>query len=178
MRRLEILLFCLIPASTSACFFSRGEAVSGPSKVENSVQVNPAPAAVRHSFPVIHVFVALCDNVNQGIVPVSPSLGDGDQAATNLYWGAAFGVRTFFKRSRDWELVSEIQNPQPTILERCTFKHRNRDVYMVADAYRGREIKQATIDFLEAASGKPGEELEITTSSRLVRLNIWGSNSL
>jgi len=33
-------------------------------------------------------------------------------------------------------------------------------------------------DFLEAASGKPGEELQITANSRLVRLNIAGSGDL
>ncbi|HEX6730669.1 MAG TPA: hypothetical protein VF074_11680, partial [Pyrinomonadaceae bacterium] len=47
--------------------------------------------AAVNPFPVIHVFVALADNVNQGIVPVPPSLGNGDNPATNLYWGAAFG---------------------------------------------------------------------------------------
>ena len=58
--------------------------------------------AAANSIPVIHVFVALADNVNQGIVPVSASLGNGDNPKTNLYWGAAFGVRTFFSRNKDW----------------------------------------------------------------------------
>jgi len=34
------------------------------------------------------VFVALADNFNQGIVPVSAKLGNGDNPKTNLYWGA------------------------------------------------------------------------------------------
>ena len=29
---------------------------------------------------VVHVFVALADNENQGIVPVSPRLGNGEDA--------------------------------------------------------------------------------------------------
>ncbi|MEM6697149.1 MAG: hypothetical protein AAF599_02045, partial [Bacteroidota bacterium] len=41
----------------------------------------------------IHVFVALCDNVNQGIVPVPEHLGNGQDANSNLYWGAAYGVK-------------------------------------------------------------------------------------
>ena len=41
---------------------------------------------------VIHAFVPLCDNENQGIVPVSKSLGDGLNLRTNLYWGALYGV--------------------------------------------------------------------------------------
>lgn len=35
---------------------------------------------------IVHVFVPLCDNDNQGIVPVSASLGDGQNLKTNLYW--------------------------------------------------------------------------------------------
>jgi len=38
------------------------------------------------SFKTIHVFVALCDNVNQGIVPVSAKLGNGQDIKGNLYW--------------------------------------------------------------------------------------------
>ena len=33
----------------------------------------------------IHVFVALCDNENQGIVPVNSSLGNGQNSESNLY---------------------------------------------------------------------------------------------
>ena len=109
--------------------------------------------------PVIHVFVALADNVNQGIVPVSATLGNGDNAATNLYWGAAFGVRTFFSRHKDWQLLAVTPNPSDSILERCVFKHRRLSTMLIADAYRGKEIAQTTLDFLEAAAGKPGEKL-------------------
>jgi hypothetical protein len=118
----------------------------------------PEIAAV-NSIPVIHVFVALADNVNQGIVPVSSTLGNGDNATTNLYWGAAFGIRTFFTRNRDWQLLSVTPNPNANIIERCIFKHRRASLLLVADAYRGKEIEKTTIDFLEAASGKPGEKL-------------------
>lgn len=110
--------------------------------------------------PVIHVFVALADNVNQGIVPVSASLGNGDKPSTNLYWGAAFGIRTFFSRNNDWQLISVTPNPNATILERCIFKHRRTPVLLIADAYRGKEIGQTTVDFLDAAAGKPGEKLK------------------
>lgn len=125
----------------------------------NSPKVQPEKAAV-NSVPVIHVFVALADNVNQGIVPVSASLGNGDNATTNLYWGAAFGIRTFFAKNNDWQLISVIPNPTATILERCIFKHRRATTLLVADAYRGKEISQTIWDFLEAAAGKPGEKLK------------------
>lgn len=121
---------------------------------------NQAEKAPLNSVPVIHVFVALADNVNQGIVPVSATLGNGDNAKTNLYWGAAFGVRTFFTRNKDWELISVTPNPTTRILERCIFKHRRALIVLVADAYRGKEISQTISDFLEAAAGKPGEQLK------------------
>jgi len=119
-----------------------------------------AEKAAVNSVPVIHVFVALADNVNQGIVPVSASLGDGDNTKTNLYWGAAFGIKAFFSKNKDWQLISVTPNTSATILERCIFKHRHSSSLLVADAYRGKEIAQTTWDFLEAAAGKPGEKLK------------------
>ncbi|HWS87510.1 MAG TPA: hypothetical protein VN282_11130 [Pyrinomonadaceae bacterium] len=102
---------------------------------------------------VAYVIVALCDNVNQGIVPVPAALGNGDDPARNLYWGARFGVKTHFKASREWRALSAVANPSPKILERVVYKHRTLDAYLVADAYRGAEIEQATLDFFNVASG-------------------------
>lgn len=150
-------LLCFSLLSLSSC------ASRNPARTPTATNVSntqPEKAAV-NSIPVIHVFVALADNVNQGIVPVSASLGNGDNTATNLYWGAAFGIRTFFSKNRDWELISVIPNPSASILERCIFKHRRGSSLLVADAYRGKEISQTTSDFLEAAAGKPGEKLKI-----------------
>ena len=139
-----------------------------------SASTNQTEKAAVNSVPVVHVFVALADNVNQGIVPVSATLGNGDNAATNLYWGAAFGIRTFFSRNKDWELLSVTLNPTTRILERCIFKHRRTSVLLVADAYRGKEISQTIWDFLEAAAGKPGEQLKVGD----VQFHIGGSADL
>ncbi len=102
---------------------------------------------------VVHVFVALADNQYQGIVPVPAKLGDGDAPFTNLYWGAAFGVKSYFRASSDWQLLSAGRGPKPGILERCVFKYRGDDVYLIADAYRCSQIREAVTDFLSAASG-------------------------
>ena len=124
------------------------------------------PAAEEAAFEpyagrMIYVVVALCDNVNQGIVPVAPALGDGADPARNLYWGARYGVKTFFGRSRDWRLVESAPGPDPKILERLVFKHRRLDALLVADAYRGDEIRQATADFLSAASGRSPASVKV-----------------
>lgn len=101
----------------------------------------------------VHVFVALADNVHQGIVPVPAALGNGDDPGRNLYWGAAYGVRTYIRRSTDWKEVATFQNPSTSVLERAVFYNAGRNVYLVADAYRGREIKDAIVDFSRAAAG-------------------------
>ena len=103
--------------------------------------------ASRNSGKLIHILVALCDNEFQGIVPVPARIGNGDDPANNLYWGARFGVKTFFKRAGDWKLIAEARNPRAGILERLVFKHQTKNVYLVADAYRGREIKRCVADF-------------------------------
>jgi hypothetical protein len=100
----------------------------------------------------IHVFVALADNEHQGIVPVPARIGNGMDPEHNLYWGAAAGGKTFFTRSADCSLRQGVEKPKPAILERCIFKHCRGDVYLVADAYRGLEIRQAILDFFGAAA--------------------------
>lgn len=102
---------------------------------------------------IIHVFVALCDNEHQGIVPVSAQLGNGSDPKNNLYWGAMYGVKTFFQQSENWRTIQCGQHIYP-VLERCVFKHRREEVYMVADAYDGREIEATISDFLKAVAGQ------------------------
>jgi len=184
MKLLLVLTLCATAAGLMlGCGTSQGGTASKQQLSTSAAQPvsssNTKDAVAKpNTFPVIHVFVALCDNVNQGIVPVSASLGNGDNPKTNLYWGAAFGVKTFFGKSRDWELVAESQNPSPVILARAVYKRKDRDVFIVADAYRGKEIAQATWDFLEAASGRAGEELTITRGARKFTFNTSGSSDL
>ena len=102
----------------------------------------------------IHVFVALCDNKYQGIVPVGEKIGNGQNASSNLYWGAAYGIKTFFNKSKEWKLIETKKDPAEHILERLLFKHKTKNIYLLADAYDGQYIKQTTIDFLLACSGK------------------------
>jgi hypothetical protein len=126
-----------------------------------------SPLAAQSAPRTIHVFVALADNKHQGIVPVAATLGNGDDPVRNLYWGSAYGVKTYFARSADWQLIASGQKPKAEILERCIFKHRTQNVYLIADAYQGSKIKQAIMDFLAAAAGSAPEKIpvEAKTSS-------------
>jgi hypothetical protein len=126
----------------------------------------------------VHVFVALADNQSQGIVPVAAKLGNGEDPEHNLYWGSAYGVKTFFARSADWERVTCGEKPKAEILERCVFKHRAANVYLVADAYRGREIRQAILDFLASAAGDDPETASVPAASGALKLPIRGGANL
>lgn len=103
---------------------------------------------------VVHVFVPLCDNDHQGIVQVSKTLGDGFSPLTNLYWGAAYGVSTFFKRASDWTLVDGPDKFSSDVLERIVFYSKSKNTFLVADAYRGDKMKLCLSDYLESLSGK------------------------
>jgi len=126
----------------------------------------------------IHVFVALADNQNQGIVPVPAQLGNGLDARQNLYWGAAAGVKTFFARSPDWTLLDCREKPKIEVLERCVFHYHTAEVYLVADAYRGDEIRQAILDFFDAAAGDSPEPITVSIASATVSLTAHGGAAL
>lgn len=126
-------------------------------------EISPAgrDTAITNQSKIVHVFVALCDNKNQGIVPVPAAIGNGQDPANNLYWGCAGGVKGYFKKSSSWKLVSTTKNPAKNILERCVFKHASEDAYLIADAYDGAAIKQCIQDFFAAAAGGNSGSLNV-----------------
>lgn len=126
----------------------------------------------------VHVFVALADNAYQGIVPVPAQLGNGFDPVRNLYWGAAGGVKTFFRRSPEWMLLSCSSRPSQVVLERCVFQRRNADTYLVADAYRGNEIRHAILDFFDAAAGGTPESIVLPTPSPAITIQARGGSNL
>lgn len=126
----------------------------------------------------IHVYVALCDNKYQGIAPVKPSLGNGDDPGRNLYWGAMYGIKSYFKRSSKWQLLKTIKKFRKYVLERCIFKYRQEEVYLVADAYRGRNIKEAIIDFLKSASDTTKESVLLDSTAKSIKIPCAGSAEL
>jgi hypothetical protein len=108
----------------------------------------------------IHLFVALCDNRYQGITPVPAALGNGQNHNSNLYWGALYGVRTFFKKSGEWKLIAT-RKASGIILERLIFKHTTKNYFLIADAYNGRYIKECTLDFLNSSSGSQKDTVQL-----------------
>ena len=111
-----------------------------------------APLALAERIAV-HVTVALCDNATQGIVPVPAAIGDGNNPRTNLYWGAAYGLKSWLKRER-WKIEAG-KAPHEFVLERLVARKTiaGQEVVLTADAWRGSRIREAITSFLEAASG-------------------------
>ena len=112
----------------------------------------------------IHVFVALCDNKYQGIVPVPKGIGNGQDPNSNLYWGCANGVRTYFKKSKEWKLLST-RKLDKIRMERLVFKHVSKNFYLVADAYDGQYIKKTTTDLLYRAAGQLKDTIKINKTT-------------
>ncbi len=131
-------------------------------------------AKIQNPGKVVHVLVALCDNENQGIVPVPAFLGNGEETVKNLYWGAAYGVKTFFSKSANWTKLAVIPNPKENVLERIVFKHQTRNVYLVADAYRGSKMRATVDDFFAAVAGAKRENVALKD----LTLQILGSANL
>lgn len=109
---------------------------------------DPSPLAV-------HVLVVLADNEHQGIVPVPPRLGNGQKPGDNLYWGARYGVQAYFQKSKQWKLVrSEKSLPPGPVLERLVFKHRKKNAYLMAEAYDGRNMRDALVQQMMYLAGR------------------------
>jgi hypothetical protein len=127
---------------------------------------------------VIHVSVALADNENQGIVPVPVAIGNGQDARTNLYWGARYGLKTYLLRDGGWEKIADLKPDDKSILERLVLKKtfsrngQSLSVYLVADAWNGKYIRDTVIQFLKYNAGK--EVIDIQLKDRTIQA---GSNA-
>lgn len=134
---------------------------------------------------VAHVLVPLCDNENQGIVPVNASLGNGQNPRSNLYWGAGYGVKTHFKRTTGWELVGTEVPTERYLLDRAVFRKtysNGTEVILIADAYDGAHMERCLQDFLASLSGAksgcvtPGNAFSAWGDADLIAFN--GHNGL
>jgi hypothetical protein len=105
---------------------------------------------------VAHILVPLCDNVNQGIVPVNSSLGNGQNPKTNLYWGAGYGIKTHFQRKGGYTQHATTVPANSHLLDRAVFARtlaNGAQLLIVADAYDGAYMAEAIADFYACLSG-------------------------
>lgn len=159
---------CFFLMMASALFISCQSQPQTVQKMAVTDNENNAPVINRKpGQKIIQVFVALCDNKYQGIVPVPKAIGNGQDPANNLYWGCGYGVKTYFKNSRQWQLVKSFSNPIHPVLERCIFKHKASNTYLIADAYDGQYIKKCTQDFLKSSAGLVKDSVLLLTGEKI-----------
>ena len=170
------LLYCSVPSGSSAL---QTNTVENDSAVRGfTIKVNSRDTIclqlrqkIQQKKPlVVHVFVPLCDNQNQGIVPVNAQLGDGFNLKTNLYWGAGYGVKSYFKKFPEWKLISSAKDPSPDILERVIFKKKCANgaiVYLVADAYRGDRMKKCMHTYFKSLAGYYPQDIKIDSLNKV-----------
>lgn len=156
MRGITSLIFILFILS---CFAGNALGSTTQDRMDEDVALgNPI---------VIQVSVALADNKHQWIVPVPASIGNGQDARTNLYWGARYGLKTYMTRDGGWKQVSTTRPADKRILERIvlrksfTRKGRMVRVYLVADAWDGRYIGDTIAQILKYNAGKDNHEINL-----------------
>jgi hypothetical protein len=98
----------------------------------------------------VAVFIALCDNASQGIIPVPAKIGNGDDPASNLYWGCSDGLPSVLKASKAWKLVREEAPADPKILKRSIFTDNESSTQVSVEGWRGSEIR-ACLQAFESA---------------------------
>ncbi|MHC4715231.1 MAG: hypothetical protein ACYTAN_18505 [Planctomycetota bacterium] len=119
---------------------------------------------------VVHVVVALYDSENPDAFPFPEGLGNGDDPDTNVFWGEDFGVQKFLTHEADWKQVARIEQPPEGVLRKVVLsteverKGGRARVYLVAEAWRGREIKAAITRFLTLAAAGEEEAFTVETA--------------
>jgi hypothetical protein len=113
---------------------------------------------------VATVYVALCDNDSQGIVPVkNRSICDGDVPMQNMYW-VGDGALAGLAKKRRWTSASRVEAPSGELLIEQIWTATARPgpklraagvvepfpVVVVGRAYRGDRIHRAFVDYLRA----------------------------
>jgi hypothetical protein len=142
-----------------------GQSVEKNGSQNQPIESKSLPAKVqsapRRDFKLIHVFVVLADNKHQGIVPVPAALGNGQDARNNLYWGALYGVKTFFGRSENWKkLKIRPQIEETFVLDVAAFQYK--DTVLIAQAIDGSQMKKGLQEFFGAVAGKNRLRFSVT----------------
>jgi hypothetical protein len=105
---------------------------------------------------VIHVIVPLCSN--DQIDCGSPAAGLAGNLRTNLYWGAIFGHKRFFERTKSEFTRIDLARGKGPLLERAVYRRmisapdKTVEQIVVLDAYHGDSIDQAVDMFWHRAT--------------------------
>ncbi len=104
----------------------------------------------------VAVFVALCDNENQGISPVPEKIGKGDDPAHNLYWGCSDALPKVLRASKDWGrpvFYADYHQKKSSVIDTVVCTRADKTATVYAFAYRGDAIEDCMRDFEAALAG-------------------------
>jgi len=116
---------------------------------------------------IVHCLVPLCDNTFQGIIPTTPSLGDGFSITSNLYWATRNGMKRYYANHSDWKEIAIQFQPTDTILERVVFKRKfenGANVILICDAYRGDQMENCLVDYFDYLADKKEDSIFFNNS--------------
>lgn len=98
----------------------------------------------------VAVFVALCDNEHQGIDPVPARIGNGEDAANNLYWGCSDALPKVLRVSREWgrpKHYTDYASRRDSVIDTMVCTRADGAATLYAYAYRGDSIVACMRDF-------------------------------
>jgi hypothetical protein len=165
--RRSIAVFALLFA---AVFLISSSAAERPPRLADRTSLVAAlQAKITQKKPLVaHILVPLCDNVNQGIVPVNSSLGNGQNPKSNLYWGAGYGIKTHFQRKGGYTQLTTATPSESHLLDRAVFSRTlpsGAQLLIVADAYDGAYMATAIADFYACLAGAKKGTIQAGTLS-------------
>jgi hypothetical protein len=78
---------------------------------------------------------------------------DGTNPKSNVYWGAGYGLKTYFKRYDNWKVIYQKDSISEFVAERVVFAKtfvNKAQVYLIADAYFGYGMEFCLNDYFSA----------------------------
>ncbi len=113
----------------------------------------------------------------QGIVPIREKKASGLDPQRNLYWGSKTGIKGALILDPNWIYVKSQANPSLHILERCIFKRKDADVFIVADAWNGKKTKDTVHSFIHHVFSDEKQRIKVRVGEENYKLDIGPSAS-
>jgi hypothetical protein len=165
MRRIYYLV--LLVAAVTAILALESTAGAEPAPKQLGQLYDRIAGDLERGRPLIAtVYVALCDNDSQGIVPVrNRSICNGRRPEANMYWATRGGLSGYLRKA-GWARVSEADEPREGVALEVVWHKRFRargelsergirgwfDVYLVSVVFWGDEIRRANLEYLRAVN--------------------------
>lgn len=127
---------------------------------------------------IIHIYTVLADSERQFMLNIPRENARGDELNSNYYWGSETGLACVLDKSKDWTLIYKDTSGK-LVLERRVYSYLyDEDVFIVADAYKGVDIKEALYDYTRALSGQNIDKFSFNFESQHYEISSGGASDL